>query len=68
MNFVYNFVLRKCMLITGQRDATIYSLFIAANCSTFFGWWHHPSSRAHINVFTASGTATELLHPAIADG
>jgi len=36
------------MLIIVQRDATIYSIFIAANCSTYFGWWHHPSSWAHI--------------------
>ena len=41
------------MSIIVQRDANIYSLFIAANCSTCFGCWHHPSSGAHINVFTA---------------
>ena len=38
-----------------QHDATIYSLFISANCSTCFGCYLHPSSGAHITVFTVSG-------------
>ena len=38
-----------------QQDATIYSLFISANCSTCFGWYLHPSSGAHITVSTVSG-------------
>ena len=29
--------------------------FISANCSTCFGWYHHPSSGAHITVSTVSG-------------
>jgi len=32
-----------------------YSLFISANCSTYFGWYLHPSSRSHITVSTVSG-------------
>ena len=35
--------------------ATIYCLFISANCSTCFGWYLHPSSGAHITVSTVSG-------------
>jgi len=38
-----------------QQDATIYGLFICANCSTCFGWYLHPSSGAHVTVSTASG-------------
>jgi len=34
---VRNSVHRKSVLINVQRDATIYSVFIAANCSTYFG-------------------------------
>ena len=30
-------------------------LFISGNCSTCFGWYHHPSSGAHTTVSTASG-------------
>jgi hypothetical protein len=58
--YVRKSVHRKSMLIIVQRDATIYSLFIAANCCTCFGWWHHPSSGAHITVFTASGTGCSV--------
>ena len=43
------------MSIIIQQDATIYSLFISANCSTCFGWYLHPSSGAHITVSTVSG-------------
>jgi len=38
-----------------QQTATIYSLFISANCSTCFGWYLHPSSGAHITVSTVFG-------------
>ena len=34
---------------------TVY-LFLE-NCSTCFGWYLHPSSGAHITVFTVSGTS-----------
>jgi hypothetical protein len=37
-----------------QRDATSHSLFISGNCSTWFGWYFHPSSGAHTTVSTAS--------------
>jgi len=47
-------VLRYVSMII-QQDATIYSLFISANCSTCFGWYLHPSSGAHITVSTVSG-------------
>ena len=30
------------MSITIQQDATIYRLFISANCSACFGWYLHP--------------------------
>jgi hypothetical protein len=42
-----------------QQDATLHSLFISGNCSTRFGWYHHPSSGAHTTVFV-----TPLLLPA----
>jgi hypothetical protein len=38
-----------------QKDATLHSLFISGNCSTYFGWYFHPSSGAHTTVSTASG-------------
>jgi hypothetical protein len=43
------------ILIYIQQDATLHSLFISGNCSTYFGWFFHPSSGAHTPVFTASG-------------
>jgi len=48
-----------------EQDATIYSLFISANCSTCFGWYLHPSSAAHITVSTVAGiteTAKDKLN------
>jgi hypothetical protein len=44
----------NCILIYIQQDATLHSLFISGNCSTCFGWYFHPSSRAHTTVSTAS--------------
>jgi hypothetical protein len=38
-----------------QQDATLHSLFISGNCSTCFGWYHHPSSGAQKSVYAASG-------------
>jgi hypothetical protein len=38
-----------------QQDAMLHSLFISGKCSTCFGWYFHPSSRAHTTVSTASG-------------
>ena len=37
-----------------QQDATIYTLFISANLSTYFGWYLQPSSGAHITLSTVS--------------
>ena len=48
------------MLIIVQRDAITYSLLIAANRSTCFGWWYHPLSGAHITAFTVSGTGRSV--------
>ena len=45
----------KYMPIIVQQDATIYSSFISVNRSTYFGWYLHPSSGAHVAVSTASG-------------
>jgi hypothetical protein len=39
-----------------QQDATLHSLFISGNCSTYFGWYFHPPSEAHTTVSTAYGT------------
>jgi hypothetical protein len=47
----------KYISITVQQDANIYSLFVSLNCSTYFGWYLHPSSGAHTTVSTASGTS-----------
>jgi len=38
-----------------QKDVTIYSLFVIANCSTCFGWYLHPLSGAHTTASTVSG-------------
>jgi hypothetical protein len=49
-----------------QQDATIYSLFISANCSTCFRWYLHPSSGARITVSTVSGiNETVTLLPVV---
>jgi len=52
---VYGSVHRKYISIYIQQDATLHSLFRSGNCSTCFGWYFHPSSRAHTTVSTASG-------------
>jgi hypothetical protein len=38
-----------------QQDVTLHSLIIYGNCSIFFGWYLHLSSRAQTTVSTASG-------------
>jgi hypothetical protein len=48
---VYGSVHRKYI----QQDATLHILFISGNCSTFFGWYFHPSSGAQTTVSAASG-------------
>jgi hypothetical protein len=43
----------------------LHSLFISGNCSTWFGWYFHPSSGTHSTVSTASGichTVTVFCH------
>jgi len=41
-----------------------YTLFILpVNCSTYFGWFLHPSSGTQITVSTVSGNAQLLLLP-----
>jgi len=46
---------RKYIPIYIQQDETLHSLFTSGNCSTCFGWYHHPSSGAHTTVSTESG-------------
>jgi len=38
-----------CIPIYIQQDATLRSLFISGNCSTYFGWYHHPK---HVEKFS----------------
>jgi len=45
------------MPIIVQKVATICSLFTSVNRSTYFGWYLHPSSEAHVTVPTVSGTS-----------
>ena len=54
--YVHESVHRESMSITVQQDATFTFYYISGNYSTCFGWYHHPSSGAHITVTTASGT------------
>jgi hypothetical protein len=51
---VYGSVHRKYIQIYIQQDAASHSSFISENCSTCFGWYHHPSSKAQTTVSTAS--------------
>jgi hypothetical protein len=46
---------RNNILIYIQQDATLHSLFICGNCSTYFWWYFHLSSGVHTTVSTASG-------------
>jgi hypothetical protein len=46
---------RKYIPMYIQQDATLHSLFISGNCSTYLGWYFHPSSGANTTVSTASG-------------
>jgi hypothetical protein len=44
------------ILIYIQQDSTLHSLRdLSANCSTCFGWYHHPTSGAQSTVSTTSG-------------
>jgi len=54
--YIYIYIYTQInMAIIIQQDATEYSLFKSVNCSTCFGWYLHPSSGAHITVYTVSG-------------
>jgi hypothetical protein len=52
---------RKYIPIYTQQDATLHSLFISGNCSTFFKWYFHPLSGTHTTVFTASGICHTVI-------
>jgi hypothetical protein len=43
------------MNIIYPKICNVTQFFISGNCSTCFGWYIHPSSRAQTTVFTASG-------------
>jgi len=38
-----------------------YTVFLSGNCSTYFGWYHHPSSGAQTTVSTASGICHTVI-------
>jgi len=42
----------------------VTQFILSGNCSTCFGWYHHPSSGAQTTISTASGIYTPLLLPA----
>ena len=46
-----------------QQDATLHSFILSGNCSTCFGWYHHPSSGAQTTVSIASGICHTVCHP-----
>jgi hypothetical protein len=49
-----------------QQDATSHSIFISGKCSTYFGWYFHPSSGAHLVFVTPlllSAAIVEELEP-----
>ena len=43
-----------------QQD-TLHSFTISGNCSTCFGWYHHPSPGVHTTVLTASGICHTVI-------
>jgi hypothetical protein len=78
--FVYEFICIwdvKPTLIHSSKQKSYYSniyptrcnvtqFILSGNCSTCFGWYHHPSSRAKTTVSTASHichTVTAICHP-----
>jgi len=50
---------RVCSNIYPTR-CNVIQFIISENCSACFGWYHHPSSRAHSTVSTASGICHTL--------
>jgi hypothetical protein len=56
VNFkVHESVHGKSIPIYIQQDATLHSLFISGNCSTYFEWYLYPSSGALTTISTAFG-------------
>jgi len=39
----------------------ITQFILSGNCSTYFGWYHHPSSGAQTTVSTTSGICQTVL-------
>jgi hypothetical protein len=52
---VHRSVHRNSILLYIQQDANVTQFILSTNCSTCFGWYHHPSSEAQTTVSTASG-------------
>ena len=44
-----------------QQDVNVTQFILSGNCSTCFGWYHHPSSGAQTTVSTASGICHTLI-------
>ena len=56
------------LLYKSQQDAHVTEFILSDNCSTCFGHYFHPSSRAQTTVTTASGNHyTVLLSVAIVE-
>jgi hypothetical protein len=67
MGFNSEFKVLKCLLNHSNICPTRYNVTqfrLSGNCSTCFGWYHHPSSGAQTSLSTASG----ICHTAIAAG
>jgi hypothetical protein len=65
-NYVYPYIKsKKFNSNIYQTRCNVTQFIISRNCSTCFGWYHHPSSRAQTTVSTASGichTVTATCH------
>ena len=60
--YVHGSIHRESVSITVQQDATIRGFIIfSADNSTCFGCYPHPSSGAHSNVITSSGTGRSVF-------
>jgi hypothetical protein len=44
-----------------QQAAKLHSLFYLENCSTRFGWYHHPSSGTQTIVSTTSAVCHTVM-------
>jgi len=47
--------LQHLVFVTPLLLPAATKVILSGDCSTCFGWYHHPSSRAHTTVSTASG-------------